>query len=167
MREEAQSLSQRDSLLKCISVQQCPSSHCREQVSKDINSQRQTRPRSLVLAAKRANRRIPSHPFPPMMTALWVDNNRLCTSWATPPNNASGDPTIWDTDSDLSFYVPNDSGAAIAKSNSQTKNINDPREWPKDMNGSLRDILVHAGQYQNKVGNFPRDETNIFGGPLQ
>ncbi|CAB1337934.1 unnamed protein product [Coregonus sp. 'balchen'] len=60
---------------------------------------------------------------------------------ATPPNNAGEDPTILDPDSDSSLPVPDDSGGAAAKSNSQTKNIKDPGEWPKYMNGSLRDTI--------------------------
>ena len=74
---------------------------------------------------------------------------------ATPTNNASEDPTILDPDSDSSLPVPDDSAA---KSDSQTKNVKDPGEWPKYRTGSLRDMLEQAEPHQDKEGNFPRDE---------
>ncbi|CAB1345397.1 unnamed protein product, partial [Coregonus sp. 'balchen'] len=44
---------------------------------------------------------------------------------ATPPNNAVEDPTILDPYSDSSLPVPDDSGVAAGKSDSQTKNKKD------------------------------------------
>nr|XP_014064712.1 unnamed protein product [Salmo salar] len=76
---------------------------------------------------------------------------------ATPPNNAGEDP-ILDPDSDSSLAVQDNSGGAAAKSDSKTKNNKDTGEWPKYMNGSVRDMLVQAGPHQDKDGNFPRDE---------
>nr|XP_023849531.1 putative protein TPRXL [Salvelinus alpinus] len=68
---------------------------------------------------------------------------------ATPPNNAGEDPTILDPDSDSSLPIPDDSGGAAAKSDSQTttKNIKDPANTYRTTGGY--EAAHHCGQASN------------------
>ena len=116
MRKEAQSLNQRNVLVHCISMQQCPSVG----VENDKPT-RTTSPGSLILAAKRANR------WSPKPCTSTDDDSSLGwtrTGARTRPSHTSKqcrqDP-ILDPDSDSSLPVPDDSCGTTAKSDSQTK----------------------------------------------
>ena len=127
MRKEAKSLNQRNCLVKCISVQQRPSAGG-ENYKPTRTGHSFTENDEPPLADSSSEEDKPEESEPCTSTdddsSLAGQEQVVAPDPATPPNNAGEDPTILDPD--LSLPVPDDSGGAAAKSDSQTKNIKDP-----------------------------------------